>query len=341
MKIPITQSEMWQKLQHELGEESFYVDEPNIHYLAILNKTPVGNYLYCPYGPCLNSQKDLEKAIESLKTLAKKNNAIFIRIEPQFEDFTKIAPKNAVKSKDLNPKETWLLDLTGNDEDLKSKLPSRLLRYHKSAAKKGITIETSKNPEDIKHLLKLQKALASEKGISTFSEKYLETELKQPFATLYLVKHSQSDDDQVTNLEGDPRSSQEGRDAGGKNSPKPAHTKSESIIAAGLVFDDEDTRYNLQGAQSDEGRKLHATGILTIQLIQDAKAKGLKTFDFWGIAPEGAPATHPWAGFTNFKKTFAGYEKDYAGTYDLVINKSKYKLYQATRKLNRIIRRVK
>ena len=110
------------------------------------------------------------------------------------------------------------------------------------------------------------------------------------------------------------------------------------VVAAGLVFDDETTRYNLQGAQSDRGRKLHATGILTIQLIKDAKATGKSTFDFWGIAPEGAPENHPWKGFTNFKKTFHGAEKQYAGTYDIILKPAKYKLYEATRKLNRLRR---
>ena len=305
MNIPITQSAAWHKLQGDLSEKSWLETGNNFHYLAILKHTPAGNYLYCPYGPCYDDQSGFEEALDSLKKLAKEQNAIFIRIEPQDPKFKEYALKSAKKSKDLNPKETWLLDLTGTDDDLKAKLPSRLLRYYRGAEKKGITIETSHNPEDIKHLLKLQKALASEKGISTFSEDYLKTELKQPFATLYLVK-------------------QEG-----------------NIIAAGLVFDDDTTRYNLQGAQTDEGRKLHATGILTIQLILDAKAKELKLFDFWGIAPEGAGPDHPWAGFTNFKKTFAGFEQDYAGDYDIILSPTKYKLYQASRKINRYIRRNK
>ncbi|MBO7664559.1 peptidoglycan bridge formation glycyltransferase FemA/FemB family protein, partial [Candidatus Saccharibacteria bacterium] len=154
-------------------------------------------------------------------------------------------------------------------------------------------------------------ALAEQKGINTFSEKYLETELEQSFSTLYLVKYHNPETNQT------------------------------EIVAAGLVFDDKITRYNLQGAQNDTGRGLHATGILTIQLVLDAKEKGLKKFDFWGIAPENAPKNHPWAGFTNFKKTFAGTELDHAGTYDLVLNKAKYKFYQATRKFNRIMRRAK
>lgn len=309
MKIPITQSKAWQKLQEDLGETSFYEKKGNYSYLAILKTTPVGNYLYLPYGPVYKDKKSFKEVYESLQNLAKEHKAIFIRVEPLNPDFPKYAPKNTKKSKDLNPKETWILDLKGTEEDLKQKLPSRLLRYYRNAEKNGITIEKSHNPDDIHHLLTLQKALASKKGINTFSEDYLKTELKQPFSTLYLVKYLNPE------------------------------TGKQELVAAGLVFDDEDTRYNLQGAQTEEGRKLHATGILTIQLINDAKAKDLKTFDFWGIAPEGAPANHPWAGFTNFKKTFAGEEEDHAGTYDIIENKAKYKLYQGTRKINRLLRR--
>ena len=305
MKIPITQSKAWQKLQDDLGEKSFFKAEKSYQYLAILKTTPVGNYLYCPYGPIAKDKTSFKDALKSLTDLAKENDALFIRVEPFNAKEKDYLPSNTAKSTDLNPKETWLLDLTGKDEDLKGRLPSRLLRYYKQADKKGITIETSHNPDDAHYLLDLQKALAKEKGINTFSEEYYRAQLKQPFTTLYLVKNNETSE----------------------------------VIAAGLVFDDKDTRYNIQGAQSDQGRTLHATGILTIQLIKDAKAKNLKTFDFWGIAPEGAPSTHPWAGFTNFKKTFKGEEFDHAGTYDIIMKPFKYKLYHLTRKINRLIRK--
>lgn len=303
MKIPITQSEEWQRLQEDLGEQTHYTKEKTYQYLAIEKHTPIGKYLYCPYGPIATSRESFQSAIESLESLGRELGAIFIRVEPFEADQSKYLPHKAKKSIDLNPKETWLLNLSGSEEELKQKLPSRLLRYHKAASKKGITIEQSHDPADIHYLLDLQRALAKEKGISTFSEHYLQTELKQPFATLYLIKYDKE------------------------------------VVAAGLVFDDKTTRYNLQGAQSDEGRKLHATGILTIQLILDAAAKGLKIFDFWGIAPEGSPSTHPWAGFTNFKKTFAGYQYDHAGTYDLILKPAKYKLYKTTRHLHRLLRK--
>lgn len=301
MEIPITQSREWEKLQQDLKEPSFYREEEGYQYLAIKKHIPSGCYLYVPYGPVAETQKDFKTALEDLKTLADQQNAIFIRIEPRNPESIKFFPKNTKKSHDLNPKETWVLSLEGTDEEFKSRLPSRLLRYYRNREKNNIKIETSKNPEDIKHLLNLQKALAKEKNISTFSEDYLRTELKQPFATLYLLKQDKN------------------------------------ILAAGLVFDHDKTRYNLQGAQTDEGRKLHATGILTIQLIEDARKKGLAKFDFWGIAPEGAPADHPWAGFTNFKKTFEGYEQDFAGTYDIILKPTKYKTYQFLRNIRRMV----
>lgn len=310
MEIPITQSKAWAKLQDDLGEKSFFEQGSNYSYLAIKNTTKLGNYLYLPYGPIIDDKNSYKNAINSLQKLAKRENAFFVRIEPQNTTIIKHFPKNFYKSKDLNPKETWILDLKGTDDDLKSRLPSRLLRYYKAAAKNGITVEPSNDPNDIKYLINFQNSLARQKKINTFSEHYLKTELMQPFSTLYLVKHQDSD---------------------GKS----------NVVAAGLIFDHQKTRYNIQGAQSEQGKKLHATGILTIQLILDAKKQKLTTFDFWGIAPEGAPKNHPWAGFTNFKKTFKGEQKNYAGTYDIVFNPTKYKIYQITRAINRLIRKIK
>ena len=306
MNTPLLQTEKWQKFQQDLKKTTFFEKTDNYQFLATLEKTPLGNYLYLPYGPVASNQSNFKKALTKLQEIAKENQAIFIRIEPQNKSLESFLAKNFKKTKDLNPKETWQIDLTGSDEDLKKKLPSRLFRYYKNREKNQLFIETSKNPNDIKYLLDLQKALAKDKKIGVFSENYLKTQLKQDFATLYLMRNVDKE-----------------------------------VIAAGLVFDDETTRYNLQGAQNENYRSLHATGILTIQLILDAKAKNLQTFDCWGIAPENAPKNHPWAGFTAFKKTFDGTEVDYCGTYDIVLNRSKYLLYQTTRKLNRLIRKIK
>lgn len=303
MNIPITQTKSWQKLQDDLGIISFFEKEEHYQYLAIRKKSLTGNYLYLPYGPVADSKESFKDAIKSLRALAKKENIDFIRVEPQNQEFVKLLPSKTVKSIDLNPKETWLIDLTGTEDDLKKKIPSRLLRYYKNASKNHIEILIGRRSDDIDYLVDMQAALASKKGINTFSKTYLKTELAQPFATLYLVKQGSE------------------------------------IIASGLVFDDNTTRYNLQGAQTEYAKKLHATGILTIQLMLDAQKKGLKTFDFWGIAPDGAGPEHPWYGFTSFKKSFDGHEAHYAGTHDIIIHPARYKAYQLSRRFNRFIRR--
>ena len=135
MKIPLLQSELWQNLQSDLDEKTIYKKEEDYRYLAIKKTTPVGDYLYVPYGPVAKDKSAFKNALKSLKSDAKDENCVFIRIEPQDPCFIKSYPKNVKKTTDLNPKETWILDLSGSDDELKEKLPSRLLRYYKSAEK--------------------------------------------------------------------------------------------------------------------------------------------------------------------------------------------------------------
>jgi putative femAB family protein len=96
----------------------------------------------------------------------------------------------------------------------------------------------------------------------------------------------------------------------------------------------------MQSAANLDFKHLPATVALLSHAIFTAKEDGLKTLDFWGIAPENADASHPWYGFTEFKKSFGGYEKIYAGTFDYLIDPRKYHLYSLLRKINRIKRKI-
>lgn len=316
MNIPITQSADWQHFQESLGEKCFLVHEPDYHYLAILKSTPVGNYLYLPYGPIADGKKSFEKALKSLLSLGREKNAIFIRVEPMDASSAKYLPHTAKKSKDLNPAHSLIIDLDRTREEILADVPRRTRGYFNTYAKKGITIEVSKSPSDIHHLVELQKTLARDKGIGVFSEEYLKTQLEQPFASLYLVKYNPTYADEH---------------------PDPSAAK---VIAAVLVFDDATTRYYIQAAQDKAYTKLAAPSIVVCQMLVDAHDKGLKYFDFWGIAPEDAPDSHPWKGFTKFKMSFGGTPVEYAGTYDIVLRPARYHLYQLTRHINRLLRRI-
>lgn len=308
MKIPITQSKEWQKLQDDLGEISFFEQGSGYQYLAILKTTPVGNYLYLPYGPVSEDKKGFENALKSLKLLAKHQKAFFIRVEPTNPTSTQDLPKNAQKIHDSNPEMSWVLNLKDDKSTIILNFSHGVRNAFNTFTKRGLKVEQTKNLENINYLVKLQTKLFKEKKINTFSKSYLETELSQPFATLYLVKYF------------DPE----------KNTEK--------VVAASLFFDYKKTRYYMQSASDNDYKKLPTTVALLTTAIFDAKEKGLEYFDFWGIAPDNAPNNHPWKGFTKFKKSFGGQEIKYAGTYDIVYKPAKYRLYQSMRKFNRFIR---
>ena len=389
---PLLQSKDWQKLQDDLGETTFFEETSKYKFLAIKKKIPFGYYLYLPYGPYLNpsaTSEDAKACFTKIISLAKKESAIFIRIEPQ--KFTNNSPiqmdnmtenqkkvnvaqyfnlnqKLLKKTKDLNPAETWCLDLTSSVPEILTNFSQGTRTRHNNYKKKGLTVEVTKNPEDIRYLVSLQHKLAKERHIASFSEQYLKTELSQPFASLYLVRYqtpsatlpTNAKNAQVkntpekTNLTSSTSTKLEKTNItssiGAKNalvetptkdikSTKPT-PKDGEIIAASLFFDYQGTRFYMQSAANLDFKHLPATVALLSHAIFTAKEDRLNTLDFWGIAPENADTSHPWYGFTEFKKSFGGYEKIYAGTFDYLIDPKKYHLYSLLRKINLIKRKI-
>ena len=323
MKIPITQSKDWQKLQNDLKETSFFEKTKDYQYLAILKKTPVGNYLFLPYGPVSDTKEAMRQAIENITNLALKNNCIFIRIEPQLENPADYLPRSAKKVKDISPADTWVLDLTPDEPTLISHFSQGTRTRYNTYAKKGLSVETTNDLNEIKHLVKLQSQLFKQKHLTTYDEHYLSAELAQPFATLYLVKYHRPKNADLPSQESSAISEQVPEEG--------------QVLAASLFFDYNDTRYYMQSAADLRYRKLPATVALLTSAIFDAKKQGIKKFDFWGIAPDGADQTHPWYGFTEFKKSFGGAPKHYAGTYDIILKPLKYRLFQKTKQLKKIL----
>lgn len=318
------QSSAWKAFQESEGKQVFEVSETDFSFLAVLEHAKIGDYLYVPYGPSLAEKAPkiaLKHALTALKSLASSKNCFFVRIEPTAPfpaDFLKSLGLSP--SKELNPARTWLLDLSPSKEELLSGMSQGTRTRHNQFPKKGLSVEVSKNPSDITHLIRLQHKLAHEKGINTFSDSYLKNELAQPFASLYLVRYTPVSEN-----------------------PQKTSSTSSKVISASLFFDDLEnkTRFYMQSATDSDYKKLPATvGLLTASIF-DAKEKGLKFFDFWGIAPENAPPTHPWVGFTAFKKSFGGFARDYSGTFDLALDKKKYALYKSLRSLNLRLRKLK
>jgi peptidoglycan pentaglycine glycine transferase (the first glycine) len=73
--------------------------------------------------------------------------------------------------------------------------------------------------------------------------------------------------------------------------------------------------------------KIPASYLIQWEAILEAKKRGLKLYNFWGIAPDDSP-NHPWRGITLFKKGFGGrvvnyiHAQDYAFSLMYIIPKT-------------------
>ena len=104
------------------------------------------------------------------------------------------------------------------------------------------------------------------------------------------------------------------------------------IIAGNIVAFFGDTVTYVHGASSNEYRNLMATYALQWQSIREAKARGCRYYDFFGIDES------KWPGVTRFKKGYGGEEVDYPGTFDAVFDSVLYKMYNWLRWVRRKIK---
>ena len=140
---------------------------------------------------------------------------------------------------------------------------------YRNIHKKGVTFRSSQDPEDIGILLDFLHMTARRNGFKPQSDDYL-TQVAASLmpagaATLFIAE-----------LHGEP-------------------------IAAALAYDSADTRTYAHAALDDTHRKLSAGIPLLVTLMADAKERGLKHVDLWGVAPADQP-DHKWAGFTRLQE---------------------------------------
>lgn len=302
------QSQAWGNYSEREGRQVFYLKDNLYQLLAIKYQTPLGVYLYCPYGPAIDTkdvQLSFEQALEGLKKLAKEQNAFFVRIEPTVyftpEALRKLGFK---KSHDIDPANTWVIDLTQSEEAILKDIEKTKVRHWRNHEKKGLVVRQTQDSEQISILSNLLQGVGERDKFIPQDEAHLKKQLEAGFATLYVAEY-----------EGKP-------------------------IAASLVYDHDNVRYYAHAATDDEYRKLMAGTVLLVQMIIDAKRDGAEKFDFWGITTSDDPS-HPWHGFTQYKKSFGGKQVDYSGTWDLPLRPFKYRFYEIFRRINRAKRKVK
>lgn len=304
MEQHFLQSPAWEEYEHLEGHRTFRITNGGPSVMAVLEHTVLGNYLFAPYGPAAKSKVTLETTLLALKKLAQEQNAFFVRLEPTTPfPATELETLGLRKSHDIDPAHTWILDLTQPEAQIFADMEKEKGRLWRNYHKKNITIRQTQNPAEVDILVTMLDKVGSQNYFIPQKKIHLRRQMEAGFATLYIAE-----------LKGRP-------------------------IAAALVYDHNGVRYCAHAAADYEHRKLAAGAILLVQMIVDAKRAGMKTFDFWGITTS-TDTSHPWYGFTEFKKSFGGKQVDYAGTWDLPVQKPRYYFYKMIRKINRTRRRL-
>lgn len=266
------QSWEWGEFQKNIGNKIFRLGiEENGQLITVVSliKKKLGinkAYLYCCEGLISNYQlsvinyqlnskfkiQNLKQIIQllfnNIQEIAKKENAIFFRFEPQFQFQSKIENQKSKieKTIDVQPSKTLILDLDKSELELLKEMHQKTRYNIKLAEKKHVKIvEANKNQfEDFWNLM--QKT-SKRDNFRLHNKKYYEKMLDQPLAKLFLAKY--------------------------KN----------HIIAANIVIFFGNTATYLHGASFFEYRNVMAPYILQWHCIKLAKKSGYKYYDFYGI----------------------------------------------------------
>lgn len=324
-----TQSSLWEGILVQEGKKverlGVFVQKALVAVAQVVyTRLPFGlQYAFCPKGPVmiLPRQEAKGQAKEVLSALAaylKTKDCLFFRFEPGDTSFQFDSSFLVLRSIDINPRTTTILDLTSSEEQLLAGMHPKTRYNIRLAEKKDLRVVEHK---DYAVFMALMKKTGARDGFGLHSGEHYKAILAAP-RTIQLTVFSEE---------------------------IPLATA--LCIGSGKVFT------YVFGASDHDYRALMAPYLLQWQGIKLGKKLGYTQYDFFGIAPSlasglsEAPAgklenaavsdykydlKHQYAGVTRFKLGFGGRVVESPGTFDLILQPTKYRIYQLLRKLRRL-----
>lgn len=327
------QSFEWGEIQEGLGRKvlrMWFVDEkidenmPIFSAQIIKHGLPFGkSYLYIPHGPIYRlgiiekieemykkenvSPKEVffdkkadyfDEFLAELKKICKEEDAIFLKMEPVLK--SELHKKCLLKTelilsdKEIQPSHTIILDLEKNEEELMTEMKPKTRYNIRVAQKHGVEILKSDKSEYFDKFLELMYETAGRDKFHLHG--------KENYKKIF---ESRSDDF--------------------RNDLYVALLNGEVLAGAIINFFNDKAIY-LHGASSSKNRNVMAPYLLHWEILKDAKNRGFKKYDLWGISEK-------WPGVTRFKQGFGGKEIRYLGAFDLVVDRLWYLIYSISRRL--------
>jgi lipid II:glycine glycyltransferase (peptidoglycan interpeptide bridge formation enzyme) len=262
--------------------------------LLIEERAKRGSHILIPAGPIIdwNDKKLVDLFIKSIREIAVKEHCWFVRVRPEIlsslenrEMFNKLGLISAPMH--LHAENTWVLDITKSEEEILSGMRKTTRYLVKKGEKMGLSFEISDDPNSSKILFKLQKETAKRHKFVGFSEKLFRTEIdvfgKDNNARVYFCKNNKT-----------------------------------ILAMAIIIFYGDTAYYHFSGSVSGQS-EIPFSYFLQWRIIKEAKKRGIKYYNFLGIAPNNNPR-HRFAGVTLFKTGFGGERIDWLHAHDLPIS---------------------
>ncbi len=300
------QSWEWGQVQEKDGEKVRYLgmfqNEKQIGAALIITvHAKRGLFLLCPHGPVFVSsdmlRQHLPELTQHLKTIAKQDGAVAIRIAPLTESseentnaFKELGFRNAPMH--IHAELTWVLNISATEEEIMDSMRKTTRHAVKKAQKSGVTVEISTDAKDIEKFWPLYEATKDRHAFVPFPKQFVQNqfEIFSQENRIFLA---------LASYEGE-------------------------TVAAAILMHFGDTVFYYHGASTKT--TVPAAQLLQFEAMKEAKRRGATHYNFWGIAPDDQP-NHPFAGITTFKKGFGGEAVDYMHAQDLPTSLGYWKLW--------------
>ena len=316
------QSWVWGEFQQELGHRVIRLalvehDQLTAAAQAIVMGRRLARFLYVPHGPVVDWTDDarLGALMSGLLAIARRERVHYVRIQPRAVDsdaLQGLLRKQGWRPAPVSdqPDVDWLLDidLSTSDEELLARMRPTTRYLVLKAPRLGVSVTHTDDPAamHVFHTLLTQTARRGrfKPHPQSYLQKQFEVLSRHGMARLFVAWQSEG------------------------SAPKP--------LAAAITVSYGDNASYVHAASL--ATKIPGAYLVVWAAIQDARARALKLFDFWGIGPSGSHA-HAWQGLTLFKKGFGGYEASYLTAWDLPLRFRYSAVYLLEAYYYRIIRR--
>ncbi len=253
-----------------------------------------------------------EQVMKLLTSLGQKNNALYIKMEPDiaatvgsangFEQIREfLFSHGCVPGKALFTPYTFQLSLRPTEEELLASFHQKTRYNLNLAQKKGVQIVEDTTTTGLEEYLTLLSETTKRQGFYAHTKEYYTKmfAILSKSGMLHIFKAV---------LDG-------------------------QTLSVWIIFVFNGKLYYPYGASSREHREVMANNLLAWKVIQFGKSLGCEVFDMWGSLGPNPNQNDPWYGFHKFKEGYGGKLVEFVGSYDLVFNPTMYKLFQLVDRL--------